>query len=374
MPIQLLTSQLLGLLDQLFRIMNIVLGPARPKFFSQGYGDDLPAIYQRRAQILAGKHRKTLTSKDIEWETPKNSSDITTTIGSFVSPMADLMPAESLKANFLLVEPTVASTGSTDSRDVVVVMLPAKGEMGTGTRRKLARALALEKGWKTVIPTAPYYGRRRPSGQRLFFISSVRDILCQSLGMMQEAALLIEYFQKGPESPLVCVTGFSWGAAMSAGASVLVEDGSKLCVAAYVGSASPLCMADGVLTTSIDWQALRSHPAEPQFATQKRLWDELNKTQLTPPSNLTDERNTIRDTGRTTSIHNVAVVKAVSMRDDAFIRPRYAREFHEKMMTMLSSSTSVSWFTGGHVWAALQRPWYHKQLIVQSVEELQKKQ
>ena len=163
----------LGLLDQLFRLMNWVLGSSRPKFFSKGRGD-LESCHQQRRGLLealanADKNgipkKYRLEAKDITWTTQSQDAVVKTTKGQFLSPLAEFLPEESTMAQFLLVEPSTPKSSATVEKDdrVFVIMLPATGEMGKGTRLALARTLAKEYGWSSVILTAAYYGKRKPS-------------------------------------------------------------------------------------------------------------------------------------------------------------------------------------------------------------------
>ena len=173
----------------------------------------------------------------------------------------------------------------------------------------------------------------------------------------------------------VCVTGFSYGGAMAAMASALAArmgaDGKRLACASYVGSASPVVLTDGILATSVDWKALQnkdnknSSTAESFSMTQKRLTDELNKMQLTML--LKASSTSFKD-------NPVAVVKGMAMKHDAFITPRYALELQTQLSSVTSSCRPPhwEWLWGGHIAAALLRPIFHKKLVVDTVNELQK--
>lgn len=384
-----LVSWCLGLLDQLFRVLNFALGSSRPKFFSKGWGDlescylEQDALLEDLAKPNNGTQKKyRLENEDITWTMQSQDRKVKIQQGQFRSPLADFLPEESKMAHFLLVEPSSRDNDdSNEDNKVFVIMLPATGEMGKGTRLALARTLAAEYGWSSIILTAAYYGQRKPSGQTLFFLATVRDLLFQARSIFQEGAMLVSYFQNEyskhtktkPTKNKVCVTGFSFGAAMAANTCTLATrmgaDGKRLGCAAYVGCASPIVLADGVLQTSIDWKALRSikdEKREEEYLTkaQERLYNELNKTQLTLLTN---------GTGSGRADNAVAVIKGMAMKHDAFISPSYALELQKQLLPVTEPSNPPvwEWLWGGHVLAALMRPVYHKRLVVSTVRELQ---
>lgn len=384
----------LGLLDQLFRLMNWVLGSSRPKFFSKGRGD-LESCYQQRHGLLedlanADKNgipkKYRLEAKDITWTTQSQDAVAKTTNGQFLSPLAEFLPKESKMAQFLLVEPSTPKNSATVEKDdrVFVIMLPATGEMGKGTRLSLARTLAKEYGWSSVILTAAYYGKRKPSGQTLFFLETVRDLFFQAPAIFQEGAMLVSYFQNehGKTNPQqeslnnkVCVTGFSFGAAMAANACAVATrtgaDGKRLACAAYVGCASPIVLAEGILETSLDWDALRrsnddkTREEESLSTTQQWLHTEFNEMQFT-----------ILTKNQSRNENPIAVVRGMSMKHDGFIPQRHAIDFQKQLLTATAPSSPPvwEWLWGGHVLAALCRSVFHKQLVVDAVMELQNKQ
>jgi len=199
-------SWLLGAVDYSFLLLKVFLGNARPKFFSQGWGEMEP-IYAEQSKLLAelGEGNKDvlkLTEDKIIWEETIEKSSVIIRRGRFLSPLAHLLPKESHFNSFHLVTPR-----NHQHSDVYVIMLPATGEMGKSTRLKMARQLAHQHGYSSVIITAAFYGARKPPSQNLFCISTVSDLLLQAQSIIHEAAMLSLYcLNKGP-STKVCLTG-----------------------------------------------------------------------------------------------------------------------------------------------------------------------
>mmetsp|Transcript_19496 Transcript_19496/g.46216 ORF Transcript_19496/g.46216 Transcript_19496/m.46216 type:complete len:290 (+) Transcript_19496:259-1128(+) len=284
----------------------------------------------------------------------------------------DALPKESMYSKFLLVEPLKkdkeASKTNNGKPKVYVLMLPATGEMGASVRLNMAKTLAIEHGYSSVILTAPYYGERKPKNQTLFFLSSVRDILIQAQGIIEESAAVAVFLLKQSPNNTVLFTGFSFGAAMSSIACSFAlkagMDGSRLGAALYVGCASPCVLSDGVLEDGIAWEALRGRRGgeeptasnESHKTTRKVLFEELYKTQLEnikPPEG-----------------NDAAIVQGNSMEHDHFIKVKYAREFEQQVQATSQQDYQVEWLPGGHVFAALARPLLHKKLIVDTCSKI----
>lgn len=377
-----LLSAGLGLLDQLFRLLTLVPGSARPKFFTRGYGN-LRRYHEHYDAVLEGLSRgggKRLKSGHIEWSKPTTESMITIEEGYFDSPVAELLPPEAKRARFHLVKPNTPADEA-----VCIIMLPATGEMGKSARLAFARRLAGQYGWYSIILTAAFYGKRKPSGQRLFFLETVESMFLQSSSISEEAAMLAGFFLNEygpPQKSYVCFTGFSFGAAMSTCAAGMALrmglDGRHMACAAYVGSASPVVFADGLLKTNIDFAALQEDEARREESetssplpsgslqvTQRRVYDEFNKVQL---STITESSAT----GSTTDGNRLAVVKACAAEHDAFITPKHSLELHSQLFALASETKppTMKWLWGGHVSSAIARNYLQKELVVDTVQEL----
>lgn len=365
-PVWTVLSWILGLFDYGYLLLKL-LGPLQPKFYRKGYGDThrILELQIKTMKSLDGSDNLKLREDQLIWGGVKPMwGSITVQEGRFQSPLAQELPPEAAYAQFYLVKPKkgqAIQTKKQEEREAYIIMLPATGEADIFLRLWIARKLANQYGWSSLIVTAPYYGDRQPKDQTLFFVNTVEDTFLQAWAIIQETTALTSYLLDKSPSALVCLTGFSFGAAM-AGNSVNVAlqsgvDGQRLACAPYVGSSSPCVLADGLLESAIDWNALRKSNEESYTLTRQRLLTKFYETQMT---SLTPERlqNPIR------------VVQGYNMMNDAFIQTKYAFEFEQHIQICLNQSFQMKWLPGGHVFAALARPFWHKKLIVEVVQEL----
>ena len=368
---QLLTwiGWILGLLDYGFLLFKL-LGPFQPKFYRKGYGD-IHRILELQIQTLKRSSDgsdgfQLITDDQLIWGGVKPTwGNVTIQEGRFRSPFAQELPPEAAFAQFYLVkpkkDPTIVEGKAESDKDVYIIMLPATGEKDILLRLLIAKQLANRYGWSSLLVTAPYYGDRKPKDQSLFFVNTVEDTFTQAWSIIQETTALTKYLLAKSPNSLVCLTGFSFGAAMAANsANVALQsgvDGQRLACAPYVGSSSPCVLADGLLESAIDWNALRKSNEESQTITRQRLVAKFYETQMT---SLTPE----------TLQNPIRVVQGYNMTHDAFIQNKYAIEFEQHIQICLNPSFQMKWLPGGHVFAALTRPFLHKKLIEEVVLEL----
>lgn len=248
-------------------------------------------------------------------------------------------------------------------------MFPATGEMGEGTRLAMAKRLANQHGWSTIILTAPFYGKRKPASQRLFFIDTVTDILLQSEAIIEEGMMLTAWLLNKSSTALVCHSGFSYGAAMASCTSAMSLagglDGNRIACAPYAGSSSPSVLVDGVLENGVDWKALATTKKGDDMynsrggynTTRKKLYDLFDETQLSVLANKAAQRK-------------IAVTRAISFSNDGFIQPKYSMALKSQLDPISSRSVNLKWYPGGHAFAALIRPYLHRRLVEDSVQKL----
>ena len=357
---------ILGLLDYGFLLLKL-LGPIQPKFYRKGYGDihRVLELQIKTMKSLDGSDNFKLSDDQLMWGGVKQMwGGVSLQEGRFQSPLAQELPPEAAYAQFYLVKPTKddgVEGMAHKNRDIYVIMLPATGETDIFLRLLMAKQLANKYGWSSLIATAPYYGERKPRNQTLFYVNTVEDTFIQAWTIIQETTALTSYLLQKSPNALVCLTGFSFGAAMAGNAANVAlqsgVDGQRLACAPYVGSSSPCVLADGLLESAIDWDALRKSKDESHTTTRQRLVSKFYETQMT---SLTPEtlRNPIR------------VVQGYNMTHDAFIQTKYALEFEKHIQICLNPSFQMKWLPGGHVFAALARPFLHKKLIEEVVLEL----
>ena len=239
--------------------------------------------------------------------------------------------------------------------EAVVVMLPATGEQGYRERVALARALVARaaRPVAVIILMAPYYAARRPSGQRGHFNRTVAEYQAQSAAISMEAAALLAWAHVRAPRARLCATGFSWGAAMATGAALLASlalprgvAARQLCVAAYVGSASPVALLTGLLATDIDFAALEA--ASP--GARERLLALFRR------SNFQAFVDEIRSSPALATAPLIGAAACVSMSNDAFVSAAEAAALRRTLEAAAPAGrTSARVFGGGHAGAAAAR-------------------
>ena len=350
---------LIGYLDQLYSYAVRFLAPKHFRFFSHGWGH--PSIaFDAQEVFLRQCEKKILPLKnldEVEWLDEEVQGHVVIKKGRFLSPLAQHLPGDTNKyAYFYLVEPVKPLTKKT-----MTIMCPATGEMGKRSRMPMAKRLASEQGCSSIILTAPYYGIRKPQDQTLWFINTVQDLLVQSLAIIAEASGLAALYAQ--QDYQICLTGFSWGGAMcsvSAAAALLMGvDGPRLACVPYAGCASPKILADGILSHSIDYEALRRSSDESLDSISVSLQNMLGKMQLT----------TVTDRMTNPSKQQLRVIRSVSMEHDRFIKKGYVQDFF-RQLGGLCGKANFCMLPGGHVFAALARPFYHERAVVAAIDDL----
>eukprot|EP00538_Stauroneis_constricta_P004813 CAMPEP_0119549558 /NCGR_PEP_ID=MMETSP1352-20130426/3220_1 /TAXON_ID=265584 /ORGANISM="Stauroneis constricta, Strain CCMP1120" /LENGTH=444 /DNA_ID=CAMNT_0007595143 /DNA_START=47 /DNA_END=1378 /DNA_ORIENTATION=- len=413
----------LGAIDLLYHVYIVIAGDLRKKYFVDGWGDYRIALeqkdlfFQRLADHAAGggdlgggngigkeagascAQPPPLIFNDmkekIEWDdgekegvaSGKGSTAVSVRTGHFASPLAKYLPEESKKCRFHYVQPGRNAVESDTKNNVVVIMLPATGEVGKGARLGMAKKLAIEHGWSSAIITAPLYGARKPKDQSMFFVRNVNYFLLQSIAIIEEATALACYFHsQDPANSRICFTGFSWGGAMTSCASTAAMlggiPGEQIACVPYVGSATPAVFSDGMLKSSIDWDVMNADEEnralsrnELQTKTNKIFYEFHLKHVL---KILADKREALLATScdREYIDRNLTLgsLRIVAMKHDHIILKKYADEMIDDLTTHATSVRSVcfpaQWLAGGHVMGALIKRHYQVPAIVDGVNSI----
>jgi len=272
--------------------------------------------------------------------------------------------------------------GSVGTPRVFVVLFPATGEETTDDRRALADLLATERGFSSLIITAPLYGRRRAQSQGdTYHADNLADFLSQSTAIIMEGVAIARHMVVGrqaatdnagheSERAIVCYSGFSWGAAMASAAAVAslawMQDVScpavEICAAPYAGSATPAVVADGLLAGDIEWKALVKQDDQEMSTTSE---DDCSTEQEKVDRAKRKVRNTLlsahlsRFSGAlgVECLSRLRAVECVSFADDHFVKQEYCQELFEILRSWASdpNAAHITWMSGGHVRAALSR-------------------
>jgi hypothetical protein len=245
----------------------------RPRFFEEGWGAQ--ALLERLSRGPQGFAMPEL--HEVTLSTSRRDGGVWVQEGRFPSPAAvGPMPAASAEARFQLLLPLKAGP-----RPPVCVFLASSGDHGFGLRRFLAQPL-LSAGVGALLLENPYYGSRRPPGQKGEALRTVVDLLLMARATAVEAVALLGWLLARGH-PKVGLSGYSMGGSMAAYAACFFPLPLALVPVAVAHSAAPV-FTQGVLSALPDWEVLGrtcggAAPARQRLA---ELLEALSITQLPP--------------------------------------------------------------------------------------------
>ncbi len=188
----------------------------RTPFYPNGWGDE--ALIQELVDRLASMSEPA--DIDVKWSKPGGR----VSEGFFRSPVADLvpLPPEACTAYFRMELPPHRDG---EPPPPVCVYLAGTGDQGY-TGRRLISAPLIRRGIGAVVLENPYYGQRRPKGQKFIAPQRFVDQLMMNYATVEETRSLLRWLrQRGFEH--VGVAGYSMGGFM----------------AAYVAASTPFAIA-----------------------------------------------------------------------------------------------------------------------------------
>lgn len=192
--------------------------------------------------------------------------------GTFESPLAAELPAESRVAHVRWLVPIHTKTRA------VVVLLGATGDVGHARRTRFAAPL-MRAGVAAVLLENPYYGPRRPLGQRDVDVRTVADLLLLGRAAVEEARALCTWLRR-QETVDVAVSGYSMGGQLSAMTAATLPFPVAVVPVAAPSSASAV-FVDGLLSRATAWRALDGE-ADPRDALAEHL-DAISLPRLPRP-------------------------------------------------------------------------------------------
>mmetsp|Transcript_37720 Transcript_37720/g.70342 ORF Transcript_37720/g.70342 Transcript_37720/m.70342 type:complete len:371 (+) Transcript_37720:61-1173(+) len=345
-------SWALGALDNAYTLTH--LRTQRPRFFADGWGD-VPAAQAAQEALFDRKPEAPLA---IEWDAPKAN----VCCGRFRSPFAERLPEEVQEASFVFVSPLgpdgmpVSQPWSSGSSamgaqpSAIVLLLPATGEENLDGRVAIAQKLARENSMCSLVVAAPFYGHRKPKGQQMHFVRTVEKYLDQSNAIVEESAALISWCTGFWPTVPVCISGYSWGGAMTCVTALVAsqwEPSAQILAVPYAGSATPAVLVDGLLQDDIQWPALVKNEDETFQVTHDTLMNVLLQT------NLSSVVGPLEAAGKA----NLSGLHAVSFENDGFVKPEYGEDLFALTSKCCKPGAKrvLSWQAGGHVYAFLAR-------------------
>jgi dienelactone hydrolase len=319
---------------------------SRAELFSEGWGD---------AELLAFLSQPVPTEEapppalDITWEAPSVLAGIHRRAGSFVSPAAELLRSPATKlARFELLVPSNAVSGGGEpvlSRELPLCLyLASSGEEGFMRRRTFAAPL-VRRGIGALILENPFYGRRRPEGQRSAALRSVAEQLAMNRATVRESRALLAHFRaRGLER--LAVSGYSMGGFMSA----LTVTRCPFPVAAIpcaTGLSPAPVFVEGVLSRSIVWPELARAIGDERAAREK----------------LAGILHAVADYLLKAPRPRAAII--VAAKQDGFVLPRDVEE-----LARAWPQAELRWVGGGHVSAYLRHQTTMRRAIVDAIARL----
>ncbi|CEM18820.1 unnamed protein product [Vitrella brassicaformis CCMP3155] len=355
-------SQAMAFMDHSFAVF---CKATNLRFFTRGWGD-VEGSNECRAMSNDLVRKGSVPEIEVEWLNTWTTDELTVCHeGRFRSPIAKYLPPESEYAYFLFVHSIGRQGGRhrTDANPVVAFRggdmrglafhIPGTGDTTYYFRRKwLAEPLLQQHGIGSIILMAPFYGKRQPKGQLLFFMKHAADIRLWCDGVGSECCALMSFFRRELDE-LCCphvglgVTGLSLGGGMAAVVGAIICKFPIACVPC-LGGESMRAWSSGALREGIDWATLAEEIGSDEQSAKDRLHAWLGEgnvstcLQLCPPS-LASQR----------CLH-VAVVNA---KNDHFV----PLEFGNDMIASLSQaagergSITVRLIDGGHAIGYIRR-------------------
>ncbi len=243
----------------------------RARLFSEGWGDEQFLEHV----VTAAPFQHPPAPIVPVWSEPRRQRDLQVRDGTFPSPLARLdEAARTAHVRWL-------SAGRDSPRGACVV-LAASREEGFSLRERLYAPLARE-GVDLFLLENPYYGLRRPLGQKGGALRTVSDHVLMNLGMVDEARALLTWL-RGAGQTRLGVAGYSMGGYMAALTAAVVPE--PLAVAALAAGASPVpVFTRGLLSWSIAFALLDGPRGDAEQARHRlgRIFDLANLTRFPPP-------------------------------------------------------------------------------------------
>lgn len=295
------------------------------KLYADGFGADLEARVAGVADFEG-----PVEPVAIRWSQPRSILGVRVDRGTFDSPAAAYLPPESHTG---YVERWVPRPDAP-----ICLVLPATAEEGFGRRRPFARYLAAH-GVGAVIYEGPFYGPRRPAGQRGAILRTVADQFAMNLATVHEAAALLRTFREAGHD--VGATGYSQGGMMAAFAAAASDFSVAVVPRGAALSAKPIFTA-GALSQTMRWDVLSEEAGSLESA-KRRFADALAEVRI-------DRFPTLPDPER-------AII--VASRHDGFVPPEEARALHAHW-----PGSDLRWVPAGHFTGLVLHHHTHRRAVL----------
>ncbi len=241
--------------------------------FTEGWGDEEILSLTSAALFSPGPPAHAVIPT---WRTLRTLRRSSVREGSFESP-SELLPRDTQTARLRWL---VAEGGHPQAACLV---LAGSREEGFRQRERIYAALT-KRGIDVFLLENPYYGTRRPSGQRGGSVRTVSDHIRMNASTVTEARAVLAYL-RGCGYERLLVAGYSMGGYMAAITAALTPWPVGVAVMAAGASPTPV-FTRGLLSRSIRFARLGGSLARAELARERlgRLWDAANLTRFSPPN------------------------------------------------------------------------------------------
>jgi dienelactone hydrolase len=321
------------------RAFGVVL--TRAALFRDGWGD--PEVLERLSRPEPTEINDP--PLHITWGPASFSRGMYRRRGFFESPARDILrhdETQLARIEVLLPASSAASFGAYDdlpALDVPVCLhLASSGEENFLRRRRFARPL-VARGIGAVILENPYYGSRRPKGQRAYLLRCVTDQLAMNRATVREAKALLSFFH-GRGHRRIAVSGYSMGGFTAALTSTRCA--FPVAVVPCAAGLSPATVfTEGVLSGSVRWSSLGGDG-------RQRLREILDAV-----------ASYLESAKKPTS----AII--VAARSDGFVPAAEVEALHRAW-----PEAELRWVEGGHVSAYVRHQTAMRQAIIDAMDRL----
>ena len=240
-------SRALGAADNVY---SFVPKPSSLRFFSHGWGDlgKARASRHKMGECIEGREYERAAA---EIPLPAGAGD-----GSFPSPWAEYLPAESADVPFRLLLPANGAAPR-----AIVIVCPGTGDQTFAYREYMfAQPLLDAAGVGVLLLMPPHVGSRKPAAQSLHYVNTVEQYLIQSGASQIECLTALAWAQRAFPEALLGIAGLSWGGAMAACVGALWE--GPVAITALLSTVNAEPLISGLLQADVAWEVLK----EPEWA------------------------------------------------------------------------------------------------------------
>ncbi|KAL2652340.1 hypothetical protein R1flu_020468 [Riccia fluitans] len=324
------------LLDHLYGAITHRLRLA-PQFFTGGWGGQnmlmleqiTKQLLQQGLQQVSAQHWPPPVVRPV-WKTVWESRNARLQEGIFSTPCEDVvrqaLPVESQIGRVRLLTPKNVPRHESSC----VVHLAGTGDHGFERRLRLGGPL-LKDNIATLVLESPYYGNRRPKGQRGARLLCVSDLLLLGRATIEESRALLHWLDQEEGYGKLGVCGLSMGGVHAAMVGSLhPKPLATVPLLAPHSAAAAFC--EGILQYGLAWEALMRDEAAAAGMTLEKAKERM-RTILS-----------LTDITKFPIPKNPRAVIFVAATDDGYI-PKYSMQ----QLHAAWPESEVRWVTGGHV-------------------------